>query len=95
MLALAETRLPLLVLRLVVALTPLLHARRHDRSPETRGAAFGWLAISVQLGTAASPLVNGWVAASSLPRVYLMNAALAWVGAAWWCSREILTRKSA
>jgi MFS family permease len=49
---------------------------------ETRGAAFGWLALGVQIGTAASPLLSGWLAASSLPRAYLMNAALAWVAAA-------------
>jgi DHA1 family multidrug resistance protein-like MFS transporter len=49
---------------------------------ETRGAAFGWLALGVQIGTAASPLLTGAVAASSLANAYLLNAALALAGAA-------------
>jgi DHA1 family multidrug resistance protein-like MFS transporter len=86
--ALAETRVPLLILRLVVALClggalTLSYTLGGMIVPaETRGAAFGWLALGVQIGTAASPLLNGWVAASSLPRAYLMNAVLAWAGAA-------------
>src|SRR5499425_2389105 len=88
LLAVAETRLPLLVLRLVVALclggalTLSYTLGGMIVAAETRGAAFGWLAVGVQLASAASPLVNGWVAATSLPRAYLMNAALAWLGAA-------------
>jgi MFS family permease len=49
---------------------------------EDRGAAFGWLALGVQVGTAASPLVTGALAASSLPGAYLFDGGLAWVGAA-------------
>jgi MFS transporter, DHA1 family, multidrug resistance protein len=46
-----------------------------------RGAAFGWLALSVQIGTAASPLVSGGVAALSLPGAFLLDGALAWLAA--------------
>ena len=62
---------------------------------ETRGAAFGWLALGVQIGTAASPLLNGFVAAASLRSAYLMNAALA-LGAAgllFFGARELLDRR--
>jgi DHA1 family multidrug resistance protein-like MFS transporter len=88
LMALTETRVPLLVLRLVVALClggalTLAYTLGGQIVPaETRGAAFGWLALGVQIGTAASPLLNGWVAATSLPSAYLLNAGLAWVGAA-------------
>jgi MFS transporter, DHA1 family, multidrug resistance protein len=51
-------------------------------SSERRGAAFGWLALSVQVGTAASPLVSGGLAALSLSGAFLLDGALAWVGAA-------------
>src|SRR5262245_33991913 len=43
----------------------------------TRGAAFGWLAMGVQIGTAASPLLSGALAAVSLGNAYLMDAGLA------------------
>ncbi len=49
---------------------------------ERRGAAFGWLALSVQVGTAASPLVSGGLAALSLSGAFMMDGALAWLGAA-------------
>lgn len=49
---------------------------------ERRGAAFGWLALSVQVGTAASPLASGGLAALSLPGAFLLDGALAWLGAA-------------
>ncbi|HKA88901.1 MAG TPA: MFS transporter [Haliangiales bacterium] len=101
LLAVAETRLPLLVLRLVVALclggalTLSYTLGGMIVAAETRGAAFGWLAVGVQLASAASPLVNGWVAATSLPRAYLMNAALTWLGAAILVSfARDLTRKN-
>ena len=87
-LALAERPMPVLVLRTLVALClggalTLSYTLGGMIVPaETRGAAFGWLALGVQIGTAASPLLSGWLAASSLPRAYLMNAALAWVAAA-------------
>ncbi|HEY7038901.1 MAG TPA: MFS transporter [Methylomirabilota bacterium] len=48
---------------------------------ERRGAAFGWLALSVQVGTAASPLVSGGLAALSLPGAFLLDGALAWLAA--------------
>jgi MFS family permease len=51
-------------------------------SSERRGAAFGWLALSVQIGTAASPLVSGGLAALSLSGAFLLDGALAWLGAA-------------
>jgi len=47
----------------------------------SRGAAFGWLAMGVQVGTATSPLLSGALAAVSLPGAYLVNGALAWAGA--------------
>jgi MFS family permease len=49
---------------------------------ERRGAAFGWLALSVQVGTAASPLVSGGLAALSLSGAFLLDGGLAWLGAA-------------
>ncbi len=51
-------------------------------SSERRGAAFGWLALSVQVGTAASPLASGGLAALSLSGAFLLDGALAWLGAA-------------
>jgi DHA1 family multidrug resistance protein-like MFS transporter len=62
---------------------------------EARGAAFGWLAMGVQIGTAASPLVTGAVAASSIPSAYLVNAVLAMGGAALltFGARDLLRRR--
>jgi MFS family permease len=51
-------------------------------SSERRGAAFGWLALGVQVGTAASPLASGGLAALSLPGAFLLDGGLAWLGAA-------------
>ncbi|HSL51498.1 MAG TPA: MFS transporter [Candidatus Deferrimicrobiaceae bacterium] len=51
-------------------------------SSERRGAAFGWLALGVQVGTAASPLVSGGLAALSLSGAFLLDGGLAWLGAA-------------
>ena len=45
---------------------------------EHRGAAFGWLGLSLQIGTAASPLVSGALAAVSLPGAYVFDGVLAW-----------------
>jgi MFS transporter, DHA1 family, multidrug resistance protein len=50
-------------------------------SSERRGAAFGWLALSVQVGTAASPLASGGLAALSLSGAFLLDGALAWLAA--------------
>jgi MFS transporter, DHA1 family, multidrug resistance protein len=86
--ALAQRPLALLALRTAVALClggalTLAYTLGGMIVPaETRGAAFGWLALGVQIGTAASPLLNGWIAASSLPGAYLMNGVLAWLAAA-------------
>jgi MFS family permease len=62
---------------------------------ETRGAAFGWLALSVQIGTALSPLVTGALAAVSLSGAFAINGALAWGAAALllWNARELRTRR--
>jgi MFS family permease len=99
--AVAHTRLPLLVLRTVVALClggtlTLAYTLGGLIVPAaTRGAAFGWLALGVQVGTALSPLLNGWAAASSLPRAYLLNGVLAWLGAGLllFFSRDLITRR--
>lgn len=99
--AFTENRLPLLVLRTVVALClggalTLAYTVGGLIVPaETRGAAFGWLALGVQLGTAASPLLNGWIAAWSLPGAYVLNGALAWIGAALltFLSRDLIIRR--
>ena len=48
---------------------------------EHRGAAFGWLGLGLQVGTAASPLVSGALAAVSLPGAYIFDGALAWAAA--------------
>jgi DHA1 family multidrug resistance protein-like MFS transporter len=101
LMALAESRLPLLILRTVVALClggalTLTYSLGGLIVPaETRGAAFGWLALGVQIGTALSPLANGWVAAASLPGAYVLNGALAWAGAALLLvsARDLVTRR--
>ena len=51
-------------------------------SSERRGAAFGWLALGVQVGTASSPLASGGLAALNLAGAFLLDGALAWVAAA-------------
>jgi MFS family permease len=62
---------------------------------EPRGAAFGWRAMGVPLGPAASPLVSGALAAVSMPGAYLVNAALALIGAAvlFFPARDLLRRR--
>ncbi len=62
---------------------------------ETRGAAFGWLALGVQVGAAASPLVIGALAAISLPGAFIFDWALAWLAAALLAfgARELLSRR--
>jgi MFS transporter, DHA1 family, multidrug resistance protein len=49
---------------------------------EHRGAAFGWLGLGLQIGTAASPLASGALAAVSIPGAFLFDGALAWAAAA-------------
>lgn len=81
--ALAGSASALLVLRTLVALClggalTLAYTLGGMIVPsETRGAAFGWLAMGVQIGTAASPLLTGALAAVSLWNPYLMDAGLA------------------
>jgi DHA1 family multidrug resistance protein-like MFS transporter len=48
---------------------------------EHRSAAFGWLGLGLQIGTAASPLVTGALAAVSLPGAYVFDGVLAWSAA--------------
>ncbi len=63
---------------------------------EHRGAAFGWLALGVQAGTALSPLATGGLAALSLPGAFLFDGALAGVAAGMLLigARDLLTRRS-
>ena len=99
--ALAGHWITLLVLRTLVALClggalTLAYSLGGMIVPvETRGAAFGWLALGVQIGTAASPLLTGAVAAASLRNAYLLNAALALGGAALlvFGARDLLHRR--
>jgi DHA1 family multidrug resistance protein-like MFS transporter len=78
----------LLVLRALVGLTlggaiTLAYTLGAGIVPgENRAAAFGWLALGVQVGTAASPLLTGALAAVSLPGAFLVYAAVALAGAA-------------
>jgi DHA1 family multidrug resistance protein-like MFS transporter len=87
LLALAQSWPTLLILRTLVGLClggaiTLAYALGAVIVPaESRGAAFGWLALGVQFGTAASPLVSGAFAAASIPGAYLFNAVLAWLAA--------------
>ena len=64
---------------------------------ETRGAAFGWLALGVQIGTAASPITMGAIAAVSLPTAFVLSGVLAWVAAALLLlfARDLLRRREA
>ena len=85
--ALAGGWVSLLALRILVALClggalTLAYALGGMIVPaESRGAAFGWLAMGVQIGTAASPLLTGALAAVSIPGAYFLDGALAWLGA--------------
>ena len=86
-LAFAHSAVALLVLRTLVALClggalTLAYSLGGMIVPaETRAAAFGWLAMGVQIGTASSPLLSGALAAVSLADAYLVDAALAMIGA--------------
>jgi DHA1 family multidrug resistance protein-like MFS transporter len=85
--ALAHGWPSLLVLRTLVALClggviTLAYAVGAELVPaEHRGAAFGWLALGVQIGTAASPLAMGALASLSLGGAYVFDGALACVAA--------------
>lgn len=101
--AVADGWIALLVLRLLVALClggalTLAYSLGGTLVPaESRGAAFGWLALGVQIGTAASPLLTGALAAVSLSAAYLMDGSLAWVAAAvlLFTARDLIRRREA
>jgi DHA1 family multidrug resistance protein-like MFS transporter len=99
--ALAQGWVSLLVLRVLVALclggalTLAYALGGMIVAAEARGRAFGWLAMGVQLGTAASPLLTGALAAASLRAAYFLDGALAWVGALVlvFFARDLLRRR--
>ena len=86
--ALAGHWLTLLVLRALVgfclgsALTLAYSLGALIVPGDNRGAAFGWLALGVQGGTALSPLVTGGLAALSLPGTFVFDGALSVTAAA-------------
>ena len=86
--ALAHSWITLLVLRTLVGLClgaaiTLTYSMGAALVPaEHRGAAFGWLGLGLQIGTAASPLVSGALAAVSLPGAYVFDGIVAWIAAA-------------
>jgi DHA1 family multidrug resistance protein-like MFS transporter len=96
-----DTWVALLILRCLVgfslggALT-LAYSLGGQLAPsDTRGAAFGWLALGVQFGTALSPLVTGGLAALSLRGAFVFDGALAWVAAALllFATGDLLSRR--
>jgi MFS family permease len=99
--ALANHWIALLVLRTLVALClggalTLAYSLGGMLVPsETRGAAFGWLAMGVQIGTAASPLATGALAAASIPSAFVVNGAMAWLAAGmlFFGARALLNRQ--
>jgi MFS transporter, DHA1 family, multidrug resistance protein len=99
--ALAGGWVSLLVLRVLVALclcgalTLAYALGGMIVAPEARGAAFGWLAMGVQIGTAASPLLTGALAAATLRGAYLLDGALSWLGALilLFAARDLLRRR--
>lgn len=62
---------------------------------EHRGAAFGWLALGVQVGTSISPLATGTLAALSLSGAFFFDGALAWIAAGllFVTARAAITRR--
>jgi len=88
LMAWADTWVQLLVLRCLVgfalggAVTLAYSLGGHLAPSETRGAAFGWLALGVQFGTALSPLATGGLAALSLSGAFVFDGAMAWVAVA-------------
>ena len=67
----------------------------HLAPSESRGAAFGWLALGVQFGTALSPLATGGLAALSLGGAFIVDGALAWIAAALllFVARDLVNRR--
>ena len=101
LMAWTDTWVTLLILRCFVgfslggALT-LAYSLGGQLAPsDTRGAAFGWLALGVQFGTALSPLVTGGLAALSLRGAFVFDGALAWVAAALllFATGDLLSRR--
>jgi DHA1 family multidrug resistance protein-like MFS transporter len=100
--ALPETWVPLLVLRTLAAIClggalTLAYSLGSLIVPaHARGAAFGWLALGVQIGTALSPLVTGAFAAISLRGAFVVDGALAWLAAGLLAfgARGLLTRRT-
>lgn len=101
LMAVADSWITLLVLRALAgfcvggALTLAYSLGSMIVPAEDRGAAFGWLALGVQVGTAVSPLVTGALAAVSLPGAFVFSGALAWVAAGllFLGAREMLSRR--
>jgi len=101
LMAWADTWVVLLVLRCLVgfglggAVTLAYSLGGHLAPSDTRGAAFGWLALGVQFGTALSPLATGGLAALSLPGAFVFDGALAWVAAALllFVARDLVNRR--
>jgi len=101
LMAWADTWALLLVLRCLVgfslggAVTLAYSLGGHLAPSDTRGAAFGWLALGVQFGTALSPLATGGLAALSLPGAFVFDGALAWVAAALllFAARDLVNRR--
>jgi MFS transporter, DHA1 family, multidrug resistance protein len=101
LMAWAHTWVLLLALRCLVgfslggAVTLAYSLGGHLAPSETRGAAFGWLALGVQVGTALSPLATGGLAALSLPGAFVFDGALAWVAAALllFAGRDLVGRR--
>jgi DHA1 family multidrug resistance protein-like MFS transporter len=98
--ALAEHWAGLLILRTLLALClggvlTLTYSLGSMIVPaESRGAAFGWLALGVQFGSAASPVVTGAAAAANLSAAFLMHAGLVAAAAALlvFGARDLLIR---
>jgi len=103
LMAWADTWVLLLALRCLVglslggAVTLAYSLGGHLAPSDTRGAAFGWLALGVQFGTALSPLATGGLAALSLPGAFVFDGALAWVAAALllFAARDLVSRHPA
>ena len=97
----ADTWVLLLALRCLVgfslggAVTLAYSLGGHLAPSDTRAAAFGWLALGVQFGTALSPLATGGLAALSLPGAFVFDGALAWAAAALllFAARDLLNRR--
>jgi MFS family permease len=98
--ALAEHWVALLMLRTLLALClggalTLTYSLGSMIVPgESRATAFGWLALAVQFGSAASPVVTGAVAAASLSAAFVLHAGLAAAAAAMlgFGARQLLIR---